>query len=37
MNQGYFEDESEAAVFSDELKFLIVHQRAAFNSPHGST
>ena len=33
MNQGYFEDESEAAVFSDELKFLIVHQRAAFNSP----
>jgi len=30
---GYFVDDDEAAVFSDELKFLIIHQRAAFNSP----
>ena len=33
MDQGYFEDQTEADVFSDELKFLIIHQRAAFNSP----
>src|SRR6202011_1869133 len=30
---GYFVDETEAEAFSDELKFLIIHQRAAFNSP----
>ncbi len=30
---GYFLDEEEAAAFSDELKYLIVHQKAAFNSP----
>jgi ribonucleoside-diphosphate reductase alpha chain len=30
---GYFVDDEEAAAFSDELKYLIVHQRAAFNSP----
>ncbi len=30
---GYFIDEAEAAAFRDELKYLIVHQRAAFNSP----
>jgi len=30
---GYFVDEEEAEVFSDELKHLIVHQKAAFNSP----
>ena len=30
---GYFVDDAEAAAFSDELKYLIVHQRAAFNSP----
>jgi ribonucleoside-diphosphate reductase alpha chain len=30
---GYFEDEAEAEAFSDELKYLIVTQRAAFNSP----
>jgi len=30
---GYFVDEAEAAAFRDELKYLIVHQRAAFNSP----
>ena len=30
---GYFADATEAAVFSDELKHLIVEQKAAFNSP----
>ncbi|MGH9076570.1 MAG: ribonucleoside-diphosphate reductase, partial [Acidimicrobiales bacterium] len=30
---GYFVDEAEARSFADELKYLIVHQRAAFNSP----
>jgi ribonucleoside-diphosphate reductase alpha chain len=30
---GYFVDEEEARIFSDELKYLIVHQKAAFNSP----
>jgi ribonucleoside-diphosphate reductase alpha chain len=30
---GYFVDEKEARAFSDELKWLVVHQRAAFNSP----
>jgi ribonucleotide reductase alpha subunit len=30
---GYFVDEDEARAFSDELKYLIVHQKAAFNSP----
>ena len=30
---GYFGDDAEAATFSDELKYLIVSQRAAFNSP----
>ncbi|HVM64862.1 MAG TPA: polymorphic toxin-type HINT domain-containing protein, partial [Acidimicrobiales bacterium] len=30
---GYFIDAAEAAAFRDELKYLIVHQRAAFNSP----
>ena len=30
---GYFADEAEAVVFSDELKYLIVSQRLAFNSP----
>ncbi len=30
---GYFVDEGEAAAFSDELKHLIVTQKAAFNSP----
>ncbi len=29
---GYFSDD-EAEIFSDELKYLIVHQRVAFNSP----
>ncbi|MDH5236624.1 MAG: vitamin B12-dependent ribonucleotide reductase [Acidimicrobiia bacterium] len=30
---GYFVDDDEAAAFSDELKHLVVSQRAAFNSP----
>jgi ribonucleotide reductase alpha subunit len=30
---GYFVDDDEADAFRDELKYLIVHQRAAFNSP----
>ncbi|MER3453001.1 MAG: vitamin B12-dependent ribonucleotide reductase [Acidimicrobiia bacterium] len=30
---GYFVDDAEAAVFADELKYLLVTQRAAFNSP----
>jgi ribonucleoside-diphosphate reductase alpha chain len=29
---GYFEG-SEAEIFSDELKYLVIHQRGAFNSP----
>jgi ribonucleoside-diphosphate reductase alpha chain len=30
---GYFEDDVEAETFRAELKYLLVHQRAAFNSP----
>jgi ribonucleoside-diphosphate reductase alpha chain len=30
---GYFTDKAEAETFEAELKWLIVHQRAAFNSP----
>ncbi|MEY4229622.1 MAG: hypothetical protein RLZZ362_471 [Actinomycetota bacterium] len=30
---GYFADDDEASAFSDELKFILVTQRAAFNSP----
>ncbi len=30
---GYFADEEEAESFRAELKYLIVHQMAAFNSP----
>jgi ribonucleoside-diphosphate reductase alpha chain len=30
---GYFLDDEEAAAFSDELRYLIIHQKAAFNSP----
>lgn len=33
MSDGYFTDSSEQEIFRDELKWLIVHQRAAFNSP----
>ncbi|HET9730182.1 MAG TPA: vitamin B12-dependent ribonucleotide reductase, partial [Acidimicrobiia bacterium] len=30
---GYFIDDHEAEAFRDELKFILVHQRASFNSP----
>ncbi len=30
---GYFVSDDEAAIFSDELKYLIIHQKGAFNSP----
>ena len=30
---GYFVDDDEAETFRDELKYLIIHQKAAFNSP----
>ncbi len=30
---GYFTDEASAQVFNAELKHLLVHQKAAFNSP----
>ncbi len=30
---GYFLDRAEAEAFSAELKYVLVHQRAAFNSP----
>ena len=33
VKDGYFADDAEAAAFSDELKYLIITQRAAFNSP----
>ena len=33
MKDGYFEDAQEAEIFRDELKYIIVNQRAAFNSP----
>jgi len=32
-SQGYFIDEKEADVFNEELKYILVTQRAAFNSP----
>ena len=30
---GYFVDDDEAEAFRAELKYVLVHQRAAFNSP----
>jgi ribonucleoside-diphosphate reductase alpha chain len=33
VKDGYFVDAAEANAFNAELKYLIVHQRAAFNSP----
>ncbi len=30
---GHFNDTAEAAVFGDELRAILLHQRAAFNSP----
>ncbi len=33
VSDGYFQDQEEAEAFSDELKHLIITQKAAFNSP----
>jgi ribonucleoside-diphosphate reductase alpha chain len=33
LKDGYFLDEQEAQIFNHELKYLIIHQKAAFNSP----
>ena len=33
IKDGYFADDEEAETFRAELKYLIVHQMAAFNSP----
>ncbi len=33
IKDGYFVDDEEAEVFHHELKHLIIHQKAAFNSP----
>ena len=33
MRDGYFVDDQEGAAFRNELKYILVHQRAAFNSP----
>ena len=33
LKDGYFVDSVEAGIFSDELKHLVVQQKAAFNSP----
>jgi len=33
IRDGYFVNDVEADVFRDELKYLLVHQHAAFNSP----
>lgn len=30
---GYFSTEDEAAIFADELTHILLHQKAAFNSP----
>ncbi len=30
---GYFEDEEQAEIFSDELSYMLSHQMASFNSP----
>ena len=30
---GYFVDDDELSAFRDELRFLLLHQRASFNSP----
>src|SRR4051794_3149612 len=33
VKDGYFADEAEGAAFRNELKYILVTQRAAFNSP----
>jgi ribonucleoside-diphosphate reductase alpha chain len=33
VRDGYFVDEQEGAAFRNELKYILLHQRASFNSP----
>lgn len=33
LKDGYFSNDEEVEIFSDELKYAIIHQHAAFNSP----
>ena len=33
VRDGYFVDDREGAAFRNELKYVLLHQRAAFNSP----
>lgn len=33
MQEGYFVDETEAETFTEEIKYILATQRAAFNSP----
>ena len=33
IEKGYFADAPDAVIFADELKYLMVHQHASFNSP----
>ncbi len=33
LQEGYFEDQAEATTFTEELKYILATQRAAFNSP----
>lgn len=33
LQEGYFTDDKEATTFSEELKYILATQRAAFNSP----
>ena len=33
VRDGFFVDEQEGAAFRNELKYILTHQRAAFNSP----
>ncbi len=33
VQDGYFVDDQEGAAFRNELKYVLLHQRAAFNSP----
>jgi ribonucleoside-diphosphate reductase alpha chain len=33
IRDGYFSGDEDAETFRDELKYVLVHQRAAFNSP----
>ncbi|MDA8269876.1 MAG: vitamin B12-dependent ribonucleotide reductase [Actinomycetota bacterium] len=33
LEEGYFSDEEEAQIFTDELSYILSHQMASFNSP----